>query len=98
MGGLSGTLTRLTQLHVPELEHLYKVGIGTPHRLTGHRLWSCLRAASRLGADLALTSRDSPQVVTSDLALELTEAQLVQSQETMSFRGLECQIARHDPW
>ena len=28
MGGLSGTLTSLTQLHVPELGYLYKVGIG----------------------------------------------------------------------
>jgi hypothetical protein len=35
MGGLSGTLTSLTQLHVPELEYLYKVSIGTPCRPTG---------------------------------------------------------------
>ena len=32
MGGLSGTLTSLTQLHVPELQHLYKVSIGTRAR------------------------------------------------------------------
>ena len=37
MGGLSGTLTSLTQLHVPELEHLHEVSIGTPHRPTGRR-------------------------------------------------------------
>jgi len=43
MGGLSGTLTSLTQLHVPELEHLYEVSIGTPHRPTGRRRVMCLR-------------------------------------------------------
>ena len=37
VGFHSETLTSLTQLHVPELEYLYEVGIGTPHRPTGHR-------------------------------------------------------------
>jgi hypothetical protein len=35
MGALSGTLTSLTQLHVPELEYLYEVSIGTPGRPMG---------------------------------------------------------------
>ena len=65
MGGLSGTLTSLTQLHVPELEYLYEVGIGTPLRPTGRR-----SAGHVSGATL----RDSPRVMTSDLALESTEA------------------------
>ena len=48
MGGLPGTLTSLTQLHVPELEHLYEVIVS--ERPIGRRavggssvMCSCLR-------------------------------------------------------
>ena len=39
MGALSGTLTSLTQLHVPELEYLYEVSIGTPGRPMRQPQW-----------------------------------------------------------
>ena len=77
MSGPSGTLTSLTQLHVPELEHLYEVSIGTPHRPT--------RDGPSAGHVSEATLRDSPRAVTSELALESKEAQLVWSQEMMAF-------------
>ena len=62
MGGRSGTLTSLTQLHVPELEHLYEVAIGlaiaAPHRPT--------RDGLSAGHVSEATSRDASRPTTSE--------------------------------
>jgi len=66
MGGLSGTLTNLTQLHVPELEYLYEVSIGTGNAPSAD--------GPSAGHVSEATLRDSPRPVTKDLALESKEA------------------------
>ena len=66
-GWLSGTLTSLTQLHVPEPEHLYEVTIGMPRRPMG------------LVPKAAL--RDAPWLTMSDLELSQSVAHLFQDQE-----------------
>ena len=76
MGGLSGTLTSLTQLHVPELEHLYEVSIGTPHRPTGRR-----RAMSQRRP---CATRHGPHT-TSDLELDLLVVHVIYDPDQLPY-------------
>ena len=60
MGGLSGTLTSLTQHHVPELEHLYEVAIGAPHRPTRDGLSAGHDVSDTLGSLLIESGQTNP--------------------------------------
>jgi hypothetical protein len=70
MDELAGTLTSLTQLHVPEHEHLYVVIIKTPHwPINGNNG----NAPSRVGEPCRVseaTLRDASRPTTSELELD----------------------------